>query len=204
MPPTTATQYSLFFFSRISPPIFKVRSLRLRFSLGVWSKSRVSFWTEKTTLSCHRIDNIHFRGATLYLLFSPLFIHQSTHSLLLFLQKTHHHAQKKEQAETYSFYLTSNHFAAISAILYSQHAALCWLDQSNSHFRFHFEIIISGALLQKLQTYQQRNGCLAPIELPLSVVQNVKGLQGCLVSFVHLVVMLNLPLVVDCSLRLLS
>ena len=51
---------------------------------------------------------------------------------------------------------------------------------------------------------QQYNGALLPIELQLSVVQNEKDLQGCLVGFVHLVVVLNLPLIINCSLRLLS
>ena len=89
-----------FLFLGISPPIFEVRSLRSRFFLGVWSKSRVSFWTEKNTRSCHRIDSIHFRGATLYLLFSPLFLHQSTHSLLLFSFPKHQNSHKKGASQS--------------------------------------------------------------------------------------------------------
>ena len=43
-----------------------------------------------------------------------------------------------------------------------------------------------------------------PIGLLLKTAQNEIDLQGCFVDFVHLVVVLNLPLVIDCSLRLLS
>ena len=39
-----------------------------------------------------------------------LFLQSSPFSLLLFSFKTPNYAQKKEQAETYPFYLTSNHF----------------------------------------------------------------------------------------------
>ena len=50
----------------------------------------------------------------------------------------------------------------------------------------------------------EANGFLLPIVLLLEIAQIEKDLPGGFVGFVHLVVMLNLPLVVDCSLRLLS
>ena len=96
----TPSNTFFFLFQGISLPIFKARSLCSRFSLGVWSKSCVSFWTEKNTLSCHQIDSIHFRGATLYLLFYPLFIHQSTHSLLLFSFPKHQNSHKKGASQS--------------------------------------------------------------------------------------------------------
>ncbi len=58
--------------------------------------------------------------------------------------------------------------------------------------------------MQKRQTYPQHNGYLLPIGLLLETAQNEIDLQGRFVGFVHLVVVLNLPLVIDCSLRLLG
>lgn len=51
---------------------------------------------------------------------------------------------------------------------------------------------------------EEINGFLLPIVLLLEIAQIEKDLPGGFVGFVHLVVMLNLPLVIDCSLRLLS
>ena len=50
----------------------------------------------------------------------------------------------------------------------------------------------------------EANGFLLPIVLLLEIAQIKKDLPGGFVGFVHLVVMLNLPLVIDRSLRLLS
>ena len=50
----------------------------------------------------------------------------------------------------------------------------------------------------------EANGFLLPIVLLLEIAQIEKDLPGGFVGFVHLVVMLNLPLVIDRSLRLLS
>ena len=51
---------------------------------------------------------------------------------------------------------------------------------------------------------EETNGFLLPIVLLLEIAQIEKDLPGGFVGFVHLVVMLNLPLVIDRSLRLLS
>ena len=50
----------------------------------------------------------------------------------------------------------------------------------------------------------EANGFLLPIVLLLEIAQIEKDLPGGFVGFVHLVVMLNLPLVIYRSLRLLS
>ena len=50
----------------------------------------------------------------------------------------------------------------------------------------------------------EANGFLLPIVLLLEIAQIEKDLPGGFVGFVHLVVMLNLPLVINRSLRLLS
>ena len=50
----------------------------------------------------------------------------------------------------------------------------------------------------------EANGFPLPIVLLLEIAQIEKDLPGGFVGFVHLVVMLNLPLVIDRSLRLLS
>ena len=50
----------------------------------------------------------------------------------------------------------------------------------------------------------EANGFLLPIVLLLEIAQIEKDLPGGFVGFVHLVVMQNLPLVIDRSLRLLS
>ena len=51
---------------------------------------------------------------------------------------------------------------------------------------------------------EETNGFPLPIVLLLEIAQIEKDLPGGFVGFVHLVVMLNLPLVIDRSLRLLS
>ena len=51
---------------------------------------------------------------------------------------------------------------------------------------------------------EEINGFPLPIVLLLEIAQIEKDLPGGFVGFVHLVVMLNLPLVIDRSLRLLS
>ena len=50
----------------------------------------------------------------------------------------------------------------------------------------------------------EANGFPLPIVLLLEIAQIEKDLPGGFVGFVHLVVMLNLPLVINRSLRLLS
>ena len=51
---------------------------------------------------------------------------------------------------------------------------------------------------------EETNGFPLPIVLLLEIAQIEKDLPGGFVGFVHLVVMLNLPLVINRSLRLLS